>query len=64
MNRGAQPIEIDVLHGIDDVAIMRCNVERKRDARAPTGELHGPGLVERLFTWEAAFAKWSTGVYD
>ena len=28
MNRGAQTIEVDVLHGIDDVAIMRCNVER------------------------------------
>ena len=28
MNRGAQPIRAELLYGIDDVAIIRCNVER------------------------------------
>lgn len=35
-------------HGINDVAIMRCNVERKRDVRAPTGELMVGGLSTDL----------------
>ena len=56
MNRGAQQSGAELPHGIDNVAIMRCNVERKRDARAPTGELHGHGPVHRRFT-EGADAK-------
>ena len=37
-------------HGVDDVAIIRCNVERKHDVRAPFSELYSRGYVDGLFT--------------
>ena len=33
-------------HSIDDVAIMRCNVERRRYVRAPTGNLSNLSMMD------------------
>ncbi len=43
-------------YGVDNVAVMRCNVERKRDVCASTGEFHRRGPVQRLF-WQGTDAK-------
>lgn len=43
-------------HGIDNIAVMRCNVERKRDVCASTGEFYRRRPVQRLF-WQGTDAK-------
>lgn len=49
MDRGARRIGAELPHDINDVGIVRCDVKRMRDVRAPTGELNGWGPVDSFF---------------